>query len=78
MPGTLSIIKATSEETDGSFSMVEQLAPAGFSPPLHVHYEDDELFYILSGRVTFEVGNGRITATPGSRVSLLTASRTVI
>lgn len=68
MLGTLSIIKATGEGTDGSFSLVEQHAPAGFSPPLHVHYEDDELFYVLSGRVTFEVGDERITATPGSTV----------
>ncbi len=68
MLGTLTIIKASGEETDGSFSMSEQLAPPGFSPPKHVHPEDDELFYVLSGRVTFEIDDERITATPGSTV----------
>lgn len=68
MLGTLTIIKATGEETDGSFSLSEQLAPAGFSPPKHVHPGDDELFYVLSGRVTFEIGDERITVTPGSTV----------
>ena len=66
--GTLTVIKTTGEDTDGSFSMIEQLAPAGISPPMHVHHEDDELFYVLSGQVTFEVGGERITATEGSTV----------
>ena len=66
--GTLTVIKATGETTDGSFSMMEQLAPPGISPPLHVHHEDDELFYVLEGTVEFQVGEDRLTAGPGSTV----------
>ena len=66
--GTLTTIKATGETTDGSFSMVEQLAPPGISPPLHVHHEDDELFFVLEGTVEFQVGDDRLTVGPGSTV----------
>ena len=66
--GDLTVLKATDENTDGSFSMIEERIPAGSSPLVHIHSEDDELFYVLSGRVTFEVGGEPITATPGSTV----------
>lgn len=66
--GSLTVLKATDENTAGSFSMIEEQIPAGFSPPLHVHYHDDELFYILDGVVTVEIGDERFTATSGSTV----------
>jgi uncharacterized RmlC-like cupin family protein len=36
--------------------------------PLHVHYREDEGFWILEGELTFEVGEERIKAGPGSFV----------
>lgn len=55
--GSLMVLKATGENTNGSFSMVEERIPAGQSPPLHVH-QSDEMFYVLDGTVTFEVSGG--------------------
>ncbi|TYL37291.1 hypothetical protein CV102_18515 [Natronococcus pandeyae] len=66
--GGVTVLKATGENTGGSFSMIEENIPAGVSPPLHVHHDDDELFYILEGTVTFEIGDDRFTATAGSTV----------
>lgn len=66
--GTLVTIKATEENTQGSFSLIEELAPPGFGPPWHVHHEDDELFYILEGEETFQVGEQEIRAPEGSTV----------
>lgn len=66
--GSLTVLKATDENTNGSFSMVEERIPEGQSPPLHVHQSDDEMFYVLDGTVTFEVGGERFTATDGSTV----------
>lgn len=66
--GSLTVLKATDENTDGSFSMVEERMPADQSPPLHVHRSDDEMFYVLDGTVTFEVDGERFTATAGSTV----------
>ncbi|WP_336362029.1 cupin domain-containing protein [Halalkalicoccus salilacus] len=68
--GTLTIIKATGENTQGSFSMVEQLAPPGFGPPRHVHDEDDEMFYIIEGEAEFESGDLHTQAGPGTTVYL--------
>lgn len=68
--GTLTIIKATDENTQGSFSLIEQLAPDGFGPPRHVHDEDDELFYIIDGEVEFESDDLHTNAGPGTTVYL--------
>lgn len=66
--GSLTVLKATGENTDGSFAMIEETIPAGSSPPLHFHHHDDELLYLLEGVATFEVDGNRFTATAGSTV----------
>ncbi|MDZ7701042.1 MAG: quercetin 2,3-dioxygenase [Halobacteriales archaeon] len=68
--GTLVTVKATGADTNGSFSLVEQLSRADFGPPLHVHHEDDELFSVLEGEATFWVGDEIITAPAGSMIYL--------
>jgi glyoxylate utilization-related uncharacterized protein len=42
-------VKATGDETDGAFSLLEAEEPAGFGPPLHVHRDAAEAFYVLEG-----------------------------
>jgi quercetin dioxygenase-like cupin family protein len=44
--------------TGEGISMVESLAPAGDSPPLHIHHTEDELFHVLDGELTLHVGDG--------------------
>lgn len=66
--GSLTVLKATAENTNCSFSLIEEQVPAGQSPPLHVHQSDDEMWYIIDGKVTFEVDGERFTATNGSTV----------
>jgi len=36
-------------------SLLEHRAPAGHSPPLHIHHSEDELFHVLSGDFRFVV-----------------------
>lgn len=55
----LLIVKADAELTDGEFFLVEEHVPRGTGPPLHVHPEDDETFYVLEGELTFYLGDGR-------------------
>jgi mannose-6-phosphate isomerase-like protein (cupin superfamily) len=64
--GLLATIKATKEQTDGRYSLVEILAPDGYGSVLHVHHREDEGFYILEGEMTFYVGEQTIKAQPGS------------
>ncbi|KTG08543.1 hypothetical protein AUR64_17865 [Haloprofundus marisrubri] len=66
--GGLTVLRATDENTGGSFSMIEEWIPAGSSPPRHLHRHDDEMFHVLDGAVTFEVGDEQFTATAGSTV----------
>ena len=63
--GMLAEIKASAAETGGQYSLVEITAPAGLQTPLHVHYRDDEGFYVLDGSVTIEVGDDTVEVGPG-------------
>jgi mannose-6-phosphate isomerase-like protein (cupin superfamily) len=55
--GMLAEIKASSAETGGQYALLEITAPAGLQTPLHVHYREDEGFYVLEGSVAIEVGD---------------------
>jgi hypothetical protein len=61
-------VKATAEETNGSFGLVEQRTNAGMATPLHVRHADDELFYVLEGQLTYHVGGEEIVAGPRTTV----------
>jgi mannose-6-phosphate isomerase-like protein (cupin superfamily) len=42
-------VKATAAETGGAFSLLEATEPAGFGPPMHIHHDAAEAFYVLAG-----------------------------
>ena len=55
------------EDSDGDLALVEIVMGAGApGPPLHVHPLHGEAFYILSGEVTFQVGEEIVSGGPGS------------
>lgn len=66
--GALTLVKATGETTTGAFALIEQLIPAGFASPYHVHHLEDEAFYILEGQVAFVRDGGWFHAGPGGYV----------
>jgi hypothetical protein len=49
--GNLMTIKVAGEHTDDAVAVVEGTFRAGHGPPLHVHRNEDELFYILDGQM---------------------------
>jgi Cupin domain len=57
-------IHASSADT-GGFAFIEASAPAGSQPPLHVHREEGEGFYVLEGELTLWVGDETRTLRPG-------------
>ena len=63
-------VLAGSEETDGRFGLMEMVAPKGREPSRHLHYTDDEGFYVLEGELTFYVGEEIYEASPGTFVFL--------
>jgi mannose-6-phosphate isomerase-like protein (cupin superfamily) len=44
--------------------------PVGYAVPMHVHEREDELFYVLEGRLTLDTAQGEIEAGPGAFVHL--------
>jgi len=49
----LAQVRVSGEETDGRYTVLEIHVPHGDMPPLHVHHEEDEVFHVLDGEVTF-------------------------
>ena len=56
-------VKATGDETNGAFSLLEADEPAGFGPPLHIHRDAAEAFYVLEGEYIIFL-DGREAACP--------------
>ena len=63
-------VKATGLETNGEYSLVEELCPRGFVTPWHVHGREDEGFLMIEGEARFFVGDRVIEAGAGSFVFL--------
>jgi mannose-6-phosphate isomerase-like protein (cupin superfamily) len=63
--GMLAEVKASAADTGGQYSLVEITAPAGLQVPLHVHYREDEGFYVLEGTVTIHLGDASVELGPG-------------
>lgn len=58
-------IRADRERTGGTLSMIEQVIPAGFELPWHVHHTEDELFYVIDGAVTVIVDGATVALGAG-------------
>ena len=61
---------ATSEETDGRYSVFEATVLPGGGPPPHIHRKEDETFYVLEGEITFQIDGERRVAGPGAFVHM--------
>jgi quercetin dioxygenase-like cupin family protein len=58
-------VKAGGAGEGPAFSQIETDDPRGSGPPLHLHHNEDETFYVLDGEVTFLVGDERIDVAAG-------------
>ncbi len=60
--------KTSTQETGGNLFLIEHsnLLPGG--PPLHLHNEQEEWFYVMEGEVLFQVGDKRLQLKPGDSV----------
>jgi uncharacterized protein (TIGR02246 family) len=66
--GLPTVVRATSQTTNGAFGLIEHLMPPGFASPHHTHHLEDEAFYVLEGHVAFVCGGKWLTAGPGAYV----------
>ena len=59
-------VKATRDETIGAFSLLEATEPAGFGPPLHIHHDAAEAFYVLEGEYIIFLDGREVPCPAGS------------
>jgi quercetin dioxygenase-like cupin family protein len=56
-PGRSFSLKLRGGETGDSIMMFEETVPAGTKSTFHLHHDSDEVAYVLSGEVTFLIGD---------------------
>ncbi len=66
----LATVKVAGGDSATGMSAVEFTAPRGFGPPLHVHTEEDEIMYVIDGRIRLDIGDDSVYADTGTVVSL--------
>jgi mannose-6-phosphate isomerase-like protein (cupin superfamily) len=67
--GALITVHADSSDTNGRFALLEVSGCPG-GEPLHVHENEDEMFYVLEGRLHAVRGGEEITLDPGDSAFL--------
>jgi len=64
-PKRTTSIRLRGEVTGDSIMMFEETFPAGTKSTLHLHHASDEAAYVLSGEVTFQIGDVVSSHGPG-------------
>ena len=59
-------VKAAADDTRGAFSLLEAAEPAGFGPPMHIHRDAAEAFYVLAGVYRIFLEDREISCPAGS------------
>lgn len=69
LPGMSNRLLLGAERTGGRFAVVEhRLAPRALGAPVHTHANEDEVSYVVEGRLGAIVGDEEIEAGPGDLV----------
>lgn len=71
-------ILVSATQGEGAVSVLRHRAPFGDSPPLHIHLTEDEIFYVLDGRVRFRLAEDELDAGSGDTVFAPKGIRTPI
>jgi mannose-6-phosphate isomerase-like protein (cupin superfamily) len=64
------IIRTTSQETNGVYSMLEIVVDPRNGVPMHVHDNEEEHFIVLEGKVLIANGDSRAEVGAGSSVTI--------
>lgn len=62
--------KVMSEQTNGKYAVVLSHTPPAGGPPLHVHANEDEMFFVLEGEYEFQCGDRKEKVSKGALVHL--------
>jgi mannose-6-phosphate isomerase-like protein (cupin superfamily) len=59
-------VKADARQTGGVVSVLEADEPPGFGPPIHVHHDCAEAFYVLAGEYNMYLDDQQFVCPAGS------------
>src|SRR6516225_6009049 len=65
-PGRSAALKLLGGDTGDSIMLFEETAPAGTETTFHLHRDSDEVAYVLSGEITFKIGDEVTVGRPGT------------
>jgi len=63
-------IKISGKDTDGQVALFEYIGHEKTGPSYHVHFEQDEVFYVVSGNYRFVVGGESLLLEAGDTIFL--------
>ncbi|MFT3747051.1 MAG: cupin domain-containing protein [Agriterribacter sp.] len=56
------------KQTNNAMALIEFTLPKGAEPPLHIHRDEDESFYILEGELSVRIGDTEAILKPGEAI----------
>jgi quercetin dioxygenase-like cupin family protein len=59
-------LKLVGGETADSVMLFEETAPSGTETTFHLHHDSDEVAWVLSGEITFKIGDEVTVGGPGT------------
>ena len=68
-------VKASAEETGGVVSVLENEEPPGFGPPIHIHHDCAEAFYVLAGEYIMNLEDREVVCPAGSFIFIPQGAR---
>ncbi len=63
-------VKISSKDTNGHLTVLEYVGFEKIGPPLHLHFEQDEIFYVVEGEYIFQLDSERMTLKAGDTIFL--------
>lgn len=63
-------IKISSKDTDGMVCVFEYIGKEKIGPPLHLHFDQDEVFYVIEGEYLFQSGKEQSILKVGDTIFL--------
>ncbi|AXE16520.1 cupin [Runella rosea] len=63
-------VKISGKDTDGQLAVFEYIGTQKIGPGLHVHFHQDEIFYVVEGEYRFQLGNEKSILKAGDTIFL--------
>lgn len=64
-PGERVAIRIPSAQAGGTYAFFEMIVAPMAGPPMHIHHDADEVFYVLDGKLDIACGDRRSSVGPG-------------